>query len=459
MSNLHGRGVGPGGRFKPTHSQRQVALYHEQQQEGDPLGHLSIPEMDFEARPFETWLKHLLHDLHNNNPAITRVHVTIYGDVAACALAAALEGNVHVTEWDLSNSQLSDTGARAAAAVMQPGHNRTVAKLVLHSNNINYTGCHALAHGLRRNSSLRELNLSKNNIGDGGLQALAAGFAGEPLNGEAPHPCPIEVLDVSRNSIADIGAEAFFRLGLVPNQTLRVMQLSRNAVSDASAAAIASALACPTVALEELRLDTNRLSDAGCCAIARALCGNSRLRVLSLDHNSVGDEGAEQLGRALLHNHQLRELHLASNFVTDHGARFLAESLAKPHGHFESGVQVHALSVLDLGDNKLLDDGAMALAAALRKNRSLTELGLRSNKIKADACHQLADALRENCTLTDLDLDLNQVTTHDAIRIFVPVLAEVNQTIKFLKCGANIAHSCKRERERTHFPITQKDPF
>ena len=93
--------------------------------------------------------------------------------------------------------------------------------------------------------------------------------------------------------------------------------------------------------------------------------------------------------------------------------------------------------------------------AALRKNSTLQHLSLRSNQIKAAACDPLAEALRENTTLTELDLDLNQVTTHEAIRAFVPVLSEANDTVTVLKVGANVAHSCTRAKERTRYPTTQ----
>ena len=111
-----------------------------------------------------------------------------------------------------------------------------------------------------------------------------------------------------------------------------------------------------------------------------------------------------------------------------------------------------ALHELDLGDNKLLDDSASAFADVLRANKSLRRLSLRSNRLSSRVCAQFADTLRANSTLTELDLDLNQISCQDALRIFVPVLSEANTTLEVLQVGANIAHSCRRQREKAHHP-------
>eukprot|EP00936_MAST-01D_sp_MAST-1D-sp1_P002934 g2934.t1 len=461
MSVVGGHGVGPGGRYRPTHSQRQVALYHEQQLGADPIGELRVPVIESD-RPFELWLRNLLHDIKNNNPAVTRVAVTAHGDASAAAIAGALRTNTTVIEWDLRDSQISDAGARAVAAAMQPTFNRSVKKLILISNRINYAGCHALAHGLRRNQTLSELNLRNNNIGDGGLQAFAAGFAGESVDGEEQHICPIEVLDVSSNAIGDIGVRSFFTLGLVPNCTLGVLHLSRNNLTERCADALAVPLKCGNTGLTELHLDRNQLGNEACCAIASALRVNKRLTVLNICHNVVSDEGITELAAALHENTALRELHLSSNLVTDAGALHLAALLRKPHGFYEGGVLVESLHVLDLGDNKLLDKAAVAFAEALTTNKCLRLLSLRSNRISSGTCQLFADALRVNATLTELDLDLNQITMQDALRTFAPVLSghkDANTTVEVLQVGANIAHSCRRVREKQHFPEFERQAF
>ena len=53
------------------------------------------------------------------------------------------------------------------------------------------------------------------------------------------------------------------------------------------------------------------------------------------------------------------------------------------------------------------DEGAEAIAAALRGNSALQELDLRSCRIGSDGAEAIADALRENSTLRQLDLSYN----------------------------------------------------
>ena len=390
----------------------------------------------------------MCHYVRNNNPAVSRVRAATYGDASAAHIALALRSNTHVKEWDLHDSAITDVGARAVAAAMQPSFNRTVSILDLHSNRIEYSGCHVLVHGLRRNVSLEELDLRDNNIGDAGLQAFATLVAGQTEKTEALHSCPIQRLDVSANSIGDIGTQAFLQRGLPTNTRLLSLCLGRNHISDACATALCEALQTGTVALKELDLAANQLSDTTAVAIAESLHANKSLRKLDLSHNRVGDEGAVALSEALLQNGSLTDLRLASNLVTDEGCSQLARALAKPHGGFEGGVLVDALRVLDLGDNKILNPGALALADALRSNRSLEVLCVRSNQISSLGCAAFAEVLRENATLVDLDLDMNQITTQEVLAVFVPVLTDFNSTLKVLRMGANIAHSVRLKQSR-----------
>jgi Ran GTPase-activating protein (RanGAP) involved in mRNA processing and transport len=435
-------GVGPGGRFRHTFSQRQVAIFHEQRRDEAEDASITVPRVEL-ARTFEPWFTTLVHDVRNDNPAVPRVRVTTYGDASAAAIAVALKSNTCVTTWDLHDSAITDVGARAVAAAMQPAFNRTVSTLDLHSNCIEYSGCHALVHGLRHNSSLRHLDLRDNNIGDAGLQAFAGLVAGQTEKTDALHSCPLLSLDVSANCIGDIGAQAFLRRGLPTNTVLQSLCLGRNRITDVSADAIGSTLQVGSIALQELNLAANRVSDATCLALAHALGSNKCLQKLDLSHNRVGDEGAAALAGALSHNGTLTELRLASNLVTDEGCTALAQSLAKPTREL-----AHGLRVLDLSDCKILNPGALALAAALRSNSSLEVLGLRSNQISSMGCEAFADVLRQNATLVELDLDLNQITTAEALRDFVPVLTEANTTLRVLRMGANIAHSVRLKQSR-----------
>ncbi|KAF9391584.1 ATP-binding cassette, sub-B (MDR TAP), member 4 [Podila verticillata] len=81
------------------------------------------------------------------------------------------------------------------------------------------------------------------------------------------------------------------------------------------------------------------------------------------------------------------------------------------------------LTTLDLKSNSIGDDGAQALAEALKTNNTLTALYLGDNSIGDDGAQVLAEALKTNLTLTTLYLEDNSIGDNGA-----QALAEVLQT-------------------------------
>ncbi|KAG0293601.1 hypothetical protein BGZ96_002555 [Linnemannia gamsii] len=61
------------------------------------------------------------------------------------------------------------------------------------------------------------------------------------------------------------------------------------------------------------------------------------------------------------------------------------------------------LTTLDLSFNSIEDDGAKALAKALKTNSTLTTLELSDNMIGGNGAQALAEALKTNSTLTTFD--------------------------------------------------------
>merc|ERR1711957_727890 len=92
-------------------------------------------------------------------------------------------------------------------------------------------------------------------------------------------------------------------------------------------------------------------------------------------------------------------LDLNSTSIGNDGAKALAQALR---------VNTN-LAVLNLDGNDIGDDGAKALAQALRVNTNLTTLNLNWNSIRDDGAKALAQALRINTNLTTLNLDGNNI--------------------------------------------------
>ncbi|KAJ4461029.1 hypothetical protein PAPYR_2466 [Paratrimastix pyriformis] len=111
---------------------------------------------------------------------------------------------------------------------------------------------------------------------------------------------------------------------------------------------------------------------------------------------------------SLLHKNQtLTSLQLGYNRVGDEGACALAEALA--HNH--------TLTYLDLYQNEIGPRGARALAAALSHNSTLEYLDLRHNPMEAEAVRTLVVALQANPTIKCVHLP--QVLSFEEVRSFV----------------------------------------
>jgi hypothetical protein len=131
--------------------------------------------------------------------------------------------------------------------------------------------------------------------------------------------------------------------------------------------------------LTELTLQNNRIADKGAAAIADSLMVNQALLSLSMG-KSIGNIGASALGKML----KVRLKYDCFFFGLIHSTCF---------------IQVNkTLTVLNLLGNRIGDDGAVSLAAALRSNRSLLQLLLTNNAIGAAGAHAIGEALAANHT-------------------------------------------------------------
>mmetsp|Transcript_18795 Transcript_18795/g.38258 ORF Transcript_18795/g.38258 Transcript_18795/m.38258 type:complete len:267 (+) Transcript_18795:89-889(+) len=115
---------------------------------------------------------------------------------------------------------------------------------------------------------------------------------------------------------------------------------------------------------------------------------------------------------------ELRELAMGSNSVGDEGAAAIAEALKV------NCCGRHVLSLLSLNANAIGDEGAVALGDALRENAVLTNISLAGNAIGDRGAAAIAAGLkassdtRERMTrLTELDLYHNRIGDEGAVAI------------------------------------------
>ncbi|TWW54654.1 Ribonuclease inhibitor, partial [Takifugu flavidus] len=266
-------------------------------------------------------------------------------------------------------------------------------------------------------SHLRVLDLSYNTLKDLGVKRLCSGLESPNCKLERlslkdcslseiscdslasalrSNPSHLRELDLSWNQLQDPGVKLLCGFLHFPNCRLETLRLWNCSLSEISCGSLASALRSNPSHLRELDLDQNQLQDSG----VKLLCGflhfpNCRLETLRLEHCSLSEISCDSLASALRSNpSHLRELDLSWNQLQDPGVKLLCGFLHFPNCRLET-LSVSHLDVLNLqlqGRGHIITD--------ILWNCSLSEI----------SCGSLASALRSNPShLRELDLDQNQL--------------------------------------------------
>ncbi|MEU6203148.1 gala protein [Micromonospora musae] len=261
-------------------------------------------------------------------------------------VAAAVESPL-VRHLLLGTNALGETGARAVADALRPGHR--LHTLYLGCNLIDSTGVTALAERLAADDQLRALWLKRNPVGDDGVRRLAEALrtnttlrtldlvnVGMTVRGLtmlaaalAERPVPVQRLFLGGNGF---GPDAVPVLGtLIHTAVVRELYLAANHLGDAGVAALADlADGVPMT----LGLGGNGITPAGVAALTGHLAAWEALdlarppseRALGARGNVVGDDGAEALAEALP-GARLRRLDVRRTEIGGRGARRLVAAI------------------------------------------------------------------------------------------------------------------------------------
>jgi Ran GTPase-activating protein (RanGAP) involved in mRNA processing and transport len=240
-----------------------------------------------------------------------------------------------------------------------------VESLILDSNGLNDTTIHPLTNAFCRNTTLKSLNLSRNwGVTNSGWATLLTSL----------HGVMLEKLDISYNSIGDIGVKALAN-ALVNNSCLRELDLSYNSISGAGVNALASVLHNPNSALEMFSIGGNSTGDIGVTAISTILLHpSSTLEKLDISRNSISDIGMNALTDALVNNRMLKELSIDENpDVTPAGWANFSNVLRNPTSALEM-LKVWGYSINE--EDVLNDEVVQSFVDALANNKKLKELNV-----------------------------------------------------------------------------------
>ncbi|KAF4078508.1 hypothetical protein AMELA_G00199950 [Ameiurus melas] len=373
------------------------------------------------------------------------------------SLASILRSNsCAITELDLSYNCLQDKGVEQLCRGLKSSDCRLeVLKLACCS--FNRIGCSHLVSALQLNPGhLRELDLSCNLTGSDALSALLALLPNSRIetlrlahcnvkkewcaflaSAVSATPCHLKHLDLSENSIGDMGAGVFPELLSNENcklQSLRLekcnitwksrnmleyasgstswclrsLDLSENDLQDSGVKQLAYELDKPACKLEELRLSSCGFTERGFSALASALTLNPTcLRELDLSKNFPGKTAMVQLCAALRQSTcTLQKLCMDHCGLDSEICTSLAKTLS----------QNSSLRELSLSSNELGDVGVRMLFTGLQSERcSLKILRLAKCSLTNSSCEFLAPALSSSTTgLSELDLSGNSFSQTSA---------------------------------------------
>ncbi|XP_075937325.1 uncharacterized protein LOC142938020 [Anarhichas minor] len=334
-------------------------------------------------------------------------------------IASALKSNPsHLSELDLSNNYLKDSGVELLSAALESPHCR-LETLRLRWCKLSEVSCSSLVSALKSNPSpLRELDLNINDLKDSGVKLLCDLLESPDCRLETlrlkdcrlsevscsslasalkSNPSPLRELDLSQNNLKDSGVKLLCDLLESPDCRLETLSLSWCKLSEVSCSSLASALKSNPSPLRELDLSQNNLEDSG----VKLLCDllespDCRLETLRLRWCKLSEVSCSSLVSALKSNTSpLRDLDLSHNILEDSGEKLLCDLLESPDCRLET---------LRLRWCMLSEVSCSSLDSALKSNPShLRELDLRGNYLKDSGEKLLCDLLESpDCRLETL---------------------------------------------------------
>ncbi|XP_072893711.1 ribonuclease inhibitor-like [Hemitrygon akajei] len=173
-------------------------------------------------------------------------------DSGAEDLLSALSTNPSLTELDLSDNKLGDSGVKLVFAALRNPECK-IQKLRLREVGLTDSGAEDLVSALSTKPSLTELNLSGNELGDSGVKLVSAALR----NPE----CKIQKLRLRDVGLTDSGTEDLIS-ALSTNPSLTVLNLELNSLTDRSVPALRR-LILTLLSLKLIELDGNRFSETG----------------------------------------------------------------------------------------------------------------------------------------------------------------------------------------------------
>ncbi|XP_045770887.1 leucine-rich repeat-containing protein 34-like [Maniola jurtina] len=280
-----------------------------------------------------------------------------------------------ITRLDLSYNNITDVGFfKLLKEILVKGRS-SVINLNIMNNNLTEASVLNLAK-YAQFLKLKYLRLNGNDFGVNGAEY----FADFLKKNDTLQYCDIGETNLTLTGVTHIVAA--LRCDNEGNDTLKVLDLSRiiplfNRYSYETKwlAYHIEFLIERNSTIIELHLQKNQFIGHDVEYFVRGLRRNDTLLYLDLGYNRIGEYGAQLLGKYLAEKPPLIFLNVAGNGIKDTGARALS-----------FGLPYSKIRALDVGYNKITDDGILDLLNTLKKYYFMRFLNIWGNTITHVSC-------------------------------------------------------------------------
>ncbi|XP_032872000.1 ribonuclease inhibitor-like [Amblyraja radiata] len=266
----------------------------------------------------DSGVKLLSAALMNADCKIQRLGLQCVGltDSGAEDLVSALSTNHSLTELELTENKLGDSGVKLVSAALRKPDCK-IQKLWLDAVGLTYSGAQDLVSALSTNPSLTELDLGGNGLGDSGVKLVSAALRNPD--------CKIQRLGLWAVGLTDSGADDLAS-ALSTNRSLTELKLGNNELGDSGVKLVSAGVRNSDCEIQRLWLDSINLTDSGLDDLASALSTRLSLLELELGSNSLTDRSVASLRRLILALPSLERIRLGRNRFSADGRNQL-ESL------------------------------------------------------------------------------------------------------------------------------------
>ncbi|XP_062860716.1 NLR family CARD domain-containing protein 3-like isoform X2 [Trichomycterus rosablanca] len=332
-------------------------------------------------------------------------------DRSCSALLTILNSESNLTEVDLSNNDLQDSGVELISAGLK-NQNCKLEILSLMNCSITDKSCTDLKSALDVNPShLKDLDLSNNQLGDSGVIQIShllknpqfklhkltlsdcgvreEGYAALAETLKSNPSSELMELDLRGNHPGDSGVKPLY--DLLQNKksklnTLSICRFLKSPEAEEVYTSLYSTLGQNPLILTQMKLERNPGGVSGDSRVrllsAFLQDSHCKLQKLQINDDDLTMESCSALSEVLRSgSSSLRELDLSNNNLQNSGVQKLCEGLKKKECKLE---------VLRLSDCGVGGEGYVALAEALNSNRSyMKELDLRGNHPGESGVHKI----------------------------------------------------------------------